>query len=265
MAGLLLPAISKAKSKTQTIKCVSNLKQISISTHLFVNHRLTTALLGKIQQAGIPAVEIFCARQHFDYRDKSQVNELGYWFRDAQLKCHSLHSPMFNDDCGGRTGPSAVISITELSKPRRLECVDEIKRALEAAENGVRINAVAPSIALHDFLKKAASSELLDQLTSREAFGRARSAHESLIVEGAGGLLSPLGEDFDSRDLITTLRATPIIVCPNRLGAVNLLRLTLAALPRAAARAEQPETDERQGQTAPGGAQDRHGPKQALH
>ena len=51
------------------------------------------------------------------------------------------------------------------------------------------------------------------------------------LVEGAGGLLSPLGEDFDSRDLIVALRATPVIVAPNRLGAVNQLLLTLAALP----------------------------------
>ena len=50
--------------------------------------------------------------------------------------------------------------------------------ALEAAESGVRINAVAPSIALHDFLKKASSSELLEQLTSREAFGRAAEVWE---------------------------------------------------------------------------------------
>ena len=50
--------------------------------------------------------------------------------------------------------------------------------ALEAAEYGVRINAVAPSIALHDFLKKASSSELLEQLTSREAFGRAAEVWE---------------------------------------------------------------------------------------
>lgn len=106
----------------------------ALSTHVLAKHRLNTVWLDRIYNAGIPLVEIFCARQHFDYRDKSQVNELGYWFRDAQLKCHSLHSPMFNDDCGGRTGPSAVISITEPSKPRRLECVDEIKRALEAAE-----------------------------------------------------------------------------------------------------------------------------------
>jgi dethiobiotin synthetase len=56
-----------------------------------------------------------------------------------------------------------------------------------------------------------------------------------LLVEGAGGLLSPLGENFDSRDLITTLDASPMIVAPNRLGAVNHVLLTLEALPRSAA------------------------------
>ena len=50
--------------------------------------------------------------------------------------------------------------------------------ALEAAEYGVRINAVSPSIALHEFLKKASSEELLAQLSSREAFGRAAEVWE---------------------------------------------------------------------------------------
>jgi dethiobiotin synthetase len=54
----------------------------------------------------------------------------------------------------------------------------------------------------------------------------------TLIIEGAGGLLSPLGEDFDSRDLIERLAATPIVVCPNRLGAINQLRLVFDSLPR---------------------------------
>jgi 3-oxoacyl-[acyl-carrier protein] reductase len=44
--------------------------------------------------------------------------------------------------------------------------------AIEAAEQGVRINAVAPSIAMHEFLNKVTSQELLDQLAQREAFGR---------------------------------------------------------------------------------------------
>lgn len=50
--------------------------------------------------------------------------------------------------------------------------------ALEAAEFGVRINAVAPSIALHEFLKRAASEELLTQLSASEAFGRAAEPWE---------------------------------------------------------------------------------------
>lgn len=105
-----------------------------LSTHLFVNHRLTTALLGKIQQAGIPAVEIFCARQHLDYREPAQIAELGHWFRDSELKLHSLHSPMYNDEIWGRSGPHAVITLTEPVKGTRLRMVDEIKRALEIAE-----------------------------------------------------------------------------------------------------------------------------------
>ena len=57
---------------------------------------------------------------------------------------------------------------------------------------------------------------------------------ELVVVEGAGGLLSPLGEGFDTRDLIAELRAVPVIVVPNRLGAVNQARLVWAALPKSA-------------------------------
>src|ERR1035441_4754075 len=105
-----------------------------LSTHLFVNHRLTGATLQRIEQAGVPAVEIFCARQHLDYRDKAQIAELGHWFRDSTLKLHSLHSPMYTDEIWGRSGPHAVITITEPVKGKRLDMVDEIKRALEIAE-----------------------------------------------------------------------------------------------------------------------------------
>jgi sugar phosphate isomerase/epimerase len=69
-----------------------------------------------------------------DYRDKAQISELGHWFRDAQLKLHSLHSPMYTDDVWGRSGPNSIINITETGKAKRLDIVDEIKRALEIAE-----------------------------------------------------------------------------------------------------------------------------------
>lgn len=50
--------------------------------------------------------------------------------------------------------------------------------ALEAAEFNVRINAVSPSIVLHPMLRKSASEELLEELESKEAFGRAAEAWE---------------------------------------------------------------------------------------
>ena len=50
--------------------------------------------------------------------------------------------------------------------------------AIEAVEYGVRINAVSPSIARHRFLEKTSSTELLDTLSGREAFGRAAEPWE---------------------------------------------------------------------------------------
>ncbi len=50
--------------------------------------------------------------------------------------------------------------------------------AVEAAEFDVRINAVSPSIVLHPMLRKSASQELLEELESKEAYGRAAEAWE---------------------------------------------------------------------------------------
>ena len=44
--------------------------------------------------------------------------------------------------------------------------------AIEAAEYGVRINAVSPSLAMHPFLAKVTTQETLDKLVEREAFKR---------------------------------------------------------------------------------------------
>jgi sugar phosphate isomerase/epimerase len=105
-----------------------------LSTHLICNHRLTTSWLGRVEAAGISAVEIFCVPQHLDYRDKSQIQDLGHWFRDSPLKVHSLHSPMYTDNIWGRSGPDTHINITHHVKAERMRWVGEIKRALEVAE-----------------------------------------------------------------------------------------------------------------------------------
>jgi 3-oxoacyl-[acyl-carrier protein] reductase len=50
--------------------------------------------------------------------------------------------------------------------------------AIETARQGVRVNAVAPSIAMHEHLAKVTTPELLDELAEREAFGRAAEPWE---------------------------------------------------------------------------------------
>ena len=54
--------------------------------------------------------------------------------------------------------------------------------ALDVAQHGIRVNAVAPSLATHPFLAKVTSAELLTELASREAFGRAAEPWEVATV-----------------------------------------------------------------------------------
>ncbi|OXY91180.1 SDR family oxidoreductase [Streptomyces diastatochromogenes] len=66
--------------------------------------------------------------------------------------------------------------------------------AIEAAAYGVRVNAVAPSLAMHPHLVKVTSPELLRELTEREAFGRYAEPWEvaNVIVFLASGYSSYL-------------------------------------------------------------------------
>jgi len=50
--------------------------------------------------------------------------------------------------------------------------------ALDVAPHGIRVNAVSPSLAMHPFLAKVTSDELLHDLKQREAFGRAAEPWE---------------------------------------------------------------------------------------
>jgi dethiobiotin synthetase len=85
--------------------------------------------------------------------------------------------------------------------------------------------AVAPLLAARRENKKV---KILQVVAHARAM---QKRFDILLIEGAGGLLSPLGENFNSRDLIMALRAMPIIVAQNKLGAVNQVLLTLEALP----------------------------------
>jgi sugar phosphate isomerase/epimerase len=104
-----------------------------LSTHLFLNQRLHPGLLDEAGRAGAQAVEIFAARQHFDYTSREHVTELGSWFRSSSIEAFSMHAPMFADREMGRDGAPGV-NVLHPDKARRIDAMDEIKRALESAE-----------------------------------------------------------------------------------------------------------------------------------
>jgi dethiobiotin synthetase len=109
-------------------------------------------------------------------------------------------------------------------------------RALHAALNGAlsldEINPwhfrapIAPVLAARRERKRVKLAEVLAHVCVLQ------KRFDVVLIEGAGGLLSPLGENFNSRGLLAATRATPLIVCPNRLGAVNQVLLTLEGLPK---------------------------------
>jgi sugar phosphate isomerase/epimerase len=160
-----------------------------LSTHLLVNHRLNTVWLDRVWQAGIPAVEIFCARQHLDYRDRAQINELGHWFRDSQLKLYSLHSPMYSDDLWGKSGPNSHINITEPVKSKRLDMLDEIKRALDISEV-IPFRYLIQHIGVHD--------EEYDERKVEAAFTSLEEIHLFAKARGVEVLLENTPNDLSS-------------------------------------------------------------------
>jgi sugar phosphate isomerase/epimerase len=95
--------------------------------------RLHPGLLDKLVSGGAEAIEIFAARGHFNYSDRQHVREIGNWFRSTGITFHSLHSPMHGDDEWGRSG-APPINIAAVEKRDRIAAMDEIKRAIEVAE-----------------------------------------------------------------------------------------------------------------------------------
>jgi sugar phosphate isomerase/epimerase len=104
-----------------------------LSTHLFLKQRLHPGLLEIAARSGAKGVELFAARQHFDYTSREHVSELATWFASNPLEPFSMHAPLYPDREMGRAGAPAV-NVVHPEKSRRIEAMDEIKRALEAAD-----------------------------------------------------------------------------------------------------------------------------------
>lgn len=108
--------------------------QKAMSTLVYAKERLHPGLLDKLVQGGAQAIEIFAARQHLDYANRKQhVREIADWFRTSGVPLNSVHSPMYSDYEMGRAG-APPLNIASTDRAQRIEAMDEIKRALEIAE-----------------------------------------------------------------------------------------------------------------------------------
>lgn len=105
-----------------------------LSTYRYIQQPLTAALLAEIAHAGIAAVEVFCAPSHFNYRNEQKVRELADVLGEYHLALHSLHSPTERDLAPGRES-GVPLSISDSERIRRIDAIDEVKRALEVAES----------------------------------------------------------------------------------------------------------------------------------
>src|SRR5579884_3222931 len=105
-----------------------------LSTYLFVSRKLTPELLGQIAEHGFDAVEIFFSRGHFDYTSKAEIRALASALSAHRLALASIHAPTSRDLSATREG-GAPLSICEVERVRRIDAMDELKRAVDVAED----------------------------------------------------------------------------------------------------------------------------------
>jgi len=95
---------------------------------------LTPELLGQISGAKFQGVEIFCARSHFEYAAKAEVQAMAGALEAHRLRLVSLHGPTSRDLSATRES-GTPLSICEVERVRRIEAMDELKRVIDVADD----------------------------------------------------------------------------------------------------------------------------------
>src|SRR5215813_340392 len=104
-----------------------------LSTFLSVSRKLTPEFLSQVAENGFTAVEVFCSRAHFDYASKQEIQSLAGMLRRHKLELASLHAPTSKDASAMRES-GIPLSVCEVERVRRIEAMDEFKRAIDVAE-----------------------------------------------------------------------------------------------------------------------------------
>jgi sugar phosphate isomerase/epimerase len=124
--------------------------QPGLSTHVFLQHRLHPGLLDALHHGGARTIELFAARHHFDYTDRAQLREIAAWFRDTGTAA-TLHQPIFTREQSENWSRhvTATLSLIAPEKTHRIDAMDEVKRALESAEQ-IPVTAITLHLGLKD-------------------------------------------------------------------------------------------------------------------
>jgi sugar phosphate isomerase/epimerase len=151
--------------------------QPGLSTYVFFQHRLHPGLLDALHAAGARHIEVCAARHHFDYTDAESVREIAAWFRSNDVRA-VLHQPIYVTDRADTQWSRHVapnLNLIAPEKSHRIAAMDEVKRALECAEQVPFADAV-----LHLGLRETAWDEPVIE-------------HSLTAIEHLQAFASPLG------------------------------------------------------------------------
>jgi dethiobiotin synthetase len=181
---------------------------------------LTALLLAHLRRSGVRAVAIkpFCSG---DRDDPKLLHSL----LDGQLSLDEINPFYF---------PEPLAPLVAARKHHRKitlqNTVSHISRMAARLPNPIR-QSINPSIHCSSTPPLHHSNSAILGASERSGDGRTSPV---LVIEGVGGLLVPLGENYTVLDLITRLNCEIIVVSRNQLGTINHTLLTIHALQTAA-------------------------------
>jgi len=165
---------------------------------------------------------------------------------DASVKAVKTAVVIVGTDTGvGKTFVGCGVALALVGLGRRVVAIKPIETGCEEnplpSEDGVRLARataqISPRAALRRFRRPVAAAVAADTEGGAVELGPLRGEIEResvdadvLLVEGAGGLLSPLAWDWSLVDLAQALGAEALVVTADRLGCLNHTLLTVQAL-----------------------------------
>jgi len=143
----------------------------------------------------------------------------------------------------GKTVVTAAIAATQLSLGRTVAVVKPAQTGIGSGEDGdlAEIRRLAGGVSTHEGVRlpdplapdtaaRVRGLALPSLAEQRDLVGTVAGRHDVTIVEGSGGLLVRLGEDFTLLDVLAPYDATWVVVARAGLGTLNHTELTVRAL-----------------------------------